>query len=146
MYVLQSSQGQLSGFQDLIKLLNFSRLSQCFRLLGNISFHTMGPKFLKDLSPLFTVFTFGRKNELPDLVFFINFTENFLHKWWWQIMLHFKHFNGYLVDIPVMKTQGLVLYQKLLKRRWIILVDKPKSSFMYVVYLVIHCVRAKHPN
>ena len=48
-------------------LLNFSRLSHSFILFGNI-FHTIGPKLLKDLSPLFTVFTLGRENEVPDLV------------------------------------------------------------------------------
>ena len=31
-------------------------------------FHTIGPKLLKDLSPLFTVSTLGREKEEPDLV------------------------------------------------------------------------------
>ena len=51
-----------------MELLNFSRLSHSFRLLGSILFHTIGPKLLKDLSPLFTVSTFGLINEVPDLV------------------------------------------------------------------------------
>ena len=68
MYVLHNSQGQLTGFHDLMELLNFSRLSHSFRLLGSILFHTIGPKLLKDLSPLFTVSTFGLVNDVPDLV------------------------------------------------------------------------------
>ena len=50
-YVLHSSHRQLSGVQDFIEFLNWSRLLHSFSLLGNISFQTIGPKLRNDLSP-----------------------------------------------------------------------------------------------
>ena len=67
-YTLHNSQGQLSGFHDFMECLNRSRLWHFLRLSGSIVFQTIGPKLLNDLSPLLTVFTFGRKNDVPDLV------------------------------------------------------------------------------
>ena len=47
-YVLHSSQGQFSGIHDLIEFLKLSRLLHVFRFSGNIRFHTIGPKLLKE--------------------------------------------------------------------------------------------------
>ena len=58
-----------------MEVLNKSRLSHSLSSLGNIVFHTMGPKLLNDLSPSFTVFTFGREKVLPDLVALSTYTE-----------------------------------------------------------------------
>ena len=50
--VLHSLQGQLLGVQDLMRFLNSLRLLHDFSSSESIVFHTIGPKLLKDCSPL----------------------------------------------------------------------------------------------
>ena len=64
---LHSLQGQFSGTHNLTLSLNFSRLVADFKLLGSILFQTMGPKFLNDYSPLYTVFISGLIKVTADL-------------------------------------------------------------------------------
>ena len=60
-YVLQRLQGQFSGTQDFISLLNSINEELLFMLSGNISFHTIGPKIRREFSPL-TVLTLDLLN------------------------------------------------------------------------------------
>ena len=61
-------------------------------------------------------------------------------------MLGLKHFDGHLVYISMMKSQGAIFLQKIFKRGGVILVSKSKGPFMYVINLFIHGAGAKHQN
>ena len=68
MYVLHNLQGQLFGIHDLIVFLNSAKVEHTLRFLGSIVFHTMGPKDLREFSPLYTLLTLGLANLSPILV------------------------------------------------------------------------------
>ena len=70
---LHNRQGQFSGIQSFILFLKISTFSADLYLLGNKLFQTIGPKFLNDHSPLYTVFIFGLKKVLSDLRFKTSF-------------------------------------------------------------------------
>ncbi len=68
-YSLHKKQGQLLGIHFLISHLNFSNVCIDLNLFGSMSSHTIGPKYLTDSFPLWTVLTFGLRKVLSLLVF-----------------------------------------------------------------------------
>ena len=63
MYVLHNLQGQLLGIHDLIEFLISAKLEHTLNLFGNIVFHTIGPKDLREFSPVYTLmalWSYGR--------------------------------------------------------------------------------------
>ena len=66
--VLHSLQGQLSGIQCFILFLNSAKLEQDFNSSESMLFHTIGPKFRRELTPLLTVLTLALVNVEPDLI------------------------------------------------------------------------------
>ena len=68
MYVLHNLQGRVFGIHDLIVFLKSTKVDHTLRLLGSIVFRTMGPKDLREFSPLYTLLTLGLANLSPILV------------------------------------------------------------------------------
>ena len=98
LWSLHSLHLQLFGIHDLIRSLKIFRLGLSFTFLGNIVFHTIGPKTRRDPWPIFVVRANGRKNlslfslyvkisfinDGPRLFFtlYISVAKQWILRWW----------------------------------------------------------------
>ena len=66
---------QLIGFQFLIKNLKSEKESTFLKVSGS-EFHIIGPKYLIEFRPKYTIFNYGTKNSVCNHIYILLFCKN----------------------------------------------------------------------